>query len=514
MNPLNSTYDEIVALLVALVLPFIVIKIRNNLRRERYSLVQEIEQAFGFQSDTSPSFEFVKSKYDGRNQQFSAWKIYLSAIPYMALSAIGIAIIFTPLAQVITRDESKAVPAILLLADGITCWPDGCNGATGENPARPASPVTSPGTASDPGQQTTTNPPLIPRPQPCTYGTTACQMMHSLTVVGFAFAGAILFSLSYLLRAVTNFELGPQTFLRVTTNMLFAVVCVVALWRIAPAVPSLAPLSGVWYGIAFLIGFLPDLGLRLLVSKLSLPLKGYRSDLLEKAPVVPLELIDGIDSATAFRLQDQQIFDVQNLATFNPIMLHVETPFGFYESIDWVAQAQLCTIVGADGFIALRSRNIRTIFDLERATIDPRATATLRRDLAQVIFKWSSERFSETDERPTNTGPALRTRIDVGAGGAPPDPAQVDPVPDNAGPANPAPANPTPANPAPANPAPAPASASPPISRFTDDDLIHLFEVMVDDLHVHRLRQIWELVGTRLGSRYTHLTPVTSAQQT
>jgi hypothetical protein len=73
MNPLNATnYDEVVALLVALVLPFIVIKIRNNLRRERYSLVQEIAQAFGFETDTSPSFEFVKSKYDGRSQEFSS----------------------------------------------------------------------------------------------------------------------------------------------------------------------------------------------------------------------------------------------------------------------------------------------------------------------------------------------------------------------------------------------------------------------------------------------------------
>lgn len=320
-------------------------------------------------------------------------------------------------------------------------------------------------------------------------------MIGSLTVVAFAFAGAILFSLTYLLRAVTNFELGPQTFLRVTMNMLFAVVCVVALWRISPSIPNLAPASGLWYGIAFLIGFLPDLGLRLLVSKLSLPLKGYRSDLLEKAPVVPLELIDGIDSATAFRLQDQQIFDVQNLATFNPIMLHVETPFGFYESIDWVAQAQLCTIVGADGFIALRSRNIRTIFDLERATVDPRATPAIRRDLAQVIFRWPPERFAEPDD--------ARQAADAGQ-----PPAQAAGQTDAGAPGA------TGGSPIPAvlPPSPSRTLAASPMNRLADADLIHLFEVMVDDLHVHRLRQIWELVAIRLGARYTHLAPIAPAQ--
>ncbi|WGD29895.1 hypothetical protein AncyloWKF20_19420 [Ancylobacter sp. WKF20] len=507
MNPLDATYDQIVALLVALVLPFIVIKIRNNLRRERYSLVQEIAQAFGFETDTSPSFEFVKSKYDGRSLEFSSWQIYLSAIPYVVLSTIGLSVIFTPLSDVVTKDQAPKIGPILLLADGLSCWPD-CTGAQDGKPVTPsasaagvvqaqagaAPPAPAPqNLASAPTNGT--DEASVVAPEPCPYDMTSCQMVRSLTVVAFTFAGAILFSLTYLLRAVTNFELGPQTFLRVTMNMLFAVVCVVALWRIAPAVPSMSAASGLWYGIAFLIGFLPDLGLRLLVSKLSLPLKGYRSDLLEKTPVVPLEMIDGIDSAIAFRLQDQQIFDVQNLATFNPIMLHVETPFGFYEAIDWVAQAQLCTIVGAEGFVALRSRNIRTIFDLERATIDPRATPAIRRDLAQVIFKWSSERFAEPeDPRAAANGAGQQQNQAAGpADAAAPAVAAGPAAPDGV-------------------PRPSPARTTAATSRLGDADLIHLFEVMVDDLHVHRLRQIWELVAIRLGARYTHLAPITPAQ--
>ncbi|WP_426228101.1 hypothetical protein [Pararhizobium sp. DWP3-4] len=48
-------------------------------------------------------------------------------------------------------------------------------------------------------------------------------------------------------------------------------------------------------------------------------------------------------------------------------MLHIESPYGIYQVIDWVAQAQLCHILGPEKFLIFRELNIRTIFDLERA---------------------------------------------------------------------------------------------------------------------------------------------------
>lgn len=91
--------------------------------------------------------------------------------------------------------------------------------------------------------------------------------------------------------------------------------------------------------------------------------------------ITPLNALDGIDYATRFRLQESGIYDVQGLATYNPIMLHIETPYGIYQSVDWVAQAQLCHLVGLEKFLILRELQIRTIFDLERA-IDFRKTGS------------------------------------------------------------------------------------------------------------------------------------------
>ena len=107
----------------------------------------------------------------------------------------------------------------------------------------------------------------------------------------------------------------------------------------------------------------------------------------ERGKSTPIEVLDGIDTIIRSRLNDFHITTVQNLACANPIMLFVETPYGIYQMLDWVAQAQLCASVGADALFELWAIGVRTIFDLERvALFDEIRDDKLLQSIEKILF--------------------------------------------------------------------------------------------------------------------------------
>jgi hypothetical protein len=188
---------------------------------------------------------------------------------------------------------------------------------------------------------------------------TAYQWNSGAAIIA-GFIGAYLFTLQYLVQRVRSYELSPMSFLMASLSILEGCFIVAVVRHLAPAAPPacLVPL-------AFLLGYFPTFGITLMIERLRVTqLKRSAPGAYNRRFVMPTDLIDGIDMLTKFRLMEAGIRDVQNLATANPVLLHVETPYGLLTILDWIAQSQLILAVGGGAASDLRSIGVRTIFDI------------------------------------------------------------------------------------------------------------------------------------------------------
>lgn len=425
------------------VLPFAILSLRRTVRLRRQEVILDLQQMFEF-GDTRageeaiiPSFEFVKYKYFPRTEPKAtapgeagnagpvgdaagAARARANAIalgkakgraPDADASILTYFICSLPLVLLVFAFSVLAISVILaqLLTPEL--------GSAGLPPFRHMT-----GNGMSP------------------------QWMAGLWVFIVAFLGGYLFAVRGLLRAVNNFDLTPGSFVAAALQMLLGVASamVIMVGGLGSLIHGEALTSIAVPGaivVAFIIGFIPEFGLRTLYRSSKLLLFKIEDDkLYQSFKATPVEVIDGVDTEIRSRLAELNIVSVQNLATANPIMLFVETPYGIYQSIDWVAQAQLCAAVGPHAVLRLWKLGIRTIFDLEKAVLVPGyTTPRLRQAVGRALL--------------ADADPATEAGLEADAG-----------------------------------------------TTLDDDTILALVDNKLDDLHVHRLRQITNRIKQRLGA--------------
>lgn len=422
--------DWIVILLSAalsIVLPVVIIYVRQTVKSQRRDVINDLAAIFepkqrdAGREQIIPSFEFVKFKYSvpdnagvpspehavvhrrttAPDRDFSKTMFAVASIPLMAvLFALGV-VAFGALVTLVMHDPKTLkwvpnVPAFILKenkVDALDTW---------------------------------------------------------LAMLAVAYIASYLYNIRELLRAVANFELSPMTLLMSAIHVLFGVATALILASVAADVLGIggAVTTSALLLAAFAVGFVPELGVRTLLRATKLKMfKTVDDDVYKTFSATPVEVIDGIDTEVCSRLSLHNIVSVQNLATANPIMLFVETPYGVYQIIDWVAQAQLCSALGPKAVIEFWKLGIRTIFDLERALIGASSTRELRHEVGKIIVLGRSAEERE--------------RLGLGAASAPSDEA--------------------------------------------DATVLALASIILDDLHIQRLRQIANRIAERLDLQNLHL---------
>lgn len=385
--------------------PIIFIIIRNTVKIHRQGIVKDLAAVFQVanrsgspsREDLIPSFEFVKYKYflgrsgqrQDSNQDDFAWWAWAAGVGALLL-------VFVLFGFVISRYADAAMLRFLHLGGDAQA-----SGAAASDPA---------------------------------FRAWICGLLAAL-------AGGYVFMIRGFFRAIGNFDFGPGSFVGAGNNLIAGGVLVTVFIFGLDLMVDIAHAGGFLAGAVIVIGYavgqFPESASRMVMDRSKLAhFKRDNPEIYKSITATPVDIIDGIDSEIRDRLADHHVRSTQNLATANPLMLFVETPYGVYQIMDWVAQAQLCCAVGSDKLIQLWQLGIRTLFDLERAALNKSYRSE------DFLLAIGTILFSDTSPSPGSARPNL---------------------------------------------------------RITQDLVVAAIQVKLDDPHVHRLRQIYIRVGERLG---------------
>lgn len=383
------------ALFFAALLPAMLFVSQAAVRKQRGAVYLDVVRSL-FPDDRLPQVELIGAKYGAAGQAGGVWSnrrqpaaLLLAALLYLALTFVGFELLLVPIAALVDLGD-VAPPDWTLVITPSFLWSSG--------------------------------------------GADNAALKNTVAVAAVAFLGGYIGAAGFLVRQALNYELDGMSFMRSSLQVIMGMVIALVAFRaltvggdhfsrmlnLPTAVhqPQVTPVAkpvppgehatktencgpegcehpaGWWLGVGFLLGLSPETGLAWLSRRMRLSLqKNANLDFFDKVQIVPVEVVDGIDSQIAYRLDQNNIEDIQNLATANPVQLFIETPYGLFEVFDWILQAQLCLVSGPDVFLELKRHGIRTIFDLERAVLAKGAPDAYVEAIGEVLFAGAGSAF-------------------------------------------------------------------------------------------------------------------------
>jgi hypothetical protein len=364
---MSTNFHILLALILALLAPVGLLVTRREVQGVRSVIIADLIRTVFAGEDRLPQLELVRARYQvgrlagipARQDQVMAG---IGAIFFVLVCFLGFLLLFAP-AALLFRAAPSLAPN---LVDAIF-W--------SEHSGCPAGLLCRNGTSLD--------------------------TLHTASVAAFGFLGGYLWQVGYLTRSTLNQELSALAFVRASLGLITGIVLAVVLYRAGALLVDKKLPNALNFGFGaalvagFAAGYWPDLAVVRIAKALRVRAKLVDEALLEASKVIPVEVIDGIDSEVSHRMKESNIYDVQNLATVNPINLYAETPYGIFECFDWVLQAQLCLVVGPAAYRKLKTHNIRTIFDLERAVLARGAPADYVAAVGLILFAEADDRFAE-----------------------------------------------------------------------------------------------------------------------
>jgi hypothetical protein len=160
----------------------------------------------------------------------------------------------------------------------------------------------------------------------------------TLSLVGYAFLGAYVFTLLHVIRGYQRRDLHPKTYNTVVVRVLVAYALALVIGVVAGG-----PRAQV---LLFFVGFTPQSALVWLKEKLSKGSGAWRLVPLQEP--APLTDIEGIDLYDRTRLAEEGINNIEALAHADIVELMSSTRIAAAQLVDWTDQAILYLRVGGD----------------------------------------------------------------------------------------------------------------------------------------------------------------------